>query len=183
MINGRVLAAVFLLPLVAGCSRGAVGSTSSSGSETQGEASAGNAATSGDDGGTRGDDGDAASDDGDPTASDGSGDGMGDGMGDGPDPSTTGPDGCRLYGAPDPNCCEGETPLQLVGIDGSFCSPECNGGVMCPPTEFGDAQCALGSDPMAPTNCAILCDLAMPDCPPGASCKDTGIDVGICTYP
>ncbi len=133
--------------------------------------------------------GDAGSDDGNPTdggdagSDDGNPSSGGNGTDSGPDPSTTGGDGCRRYGEPDPDCCVDESPIELLGIDGSVCGPDCSGGIMCPSSDFGDPQCAFGTDPMNPTHCLILCDLGASDCPPGASCKDAGSNIGICTYP
>lgn len=170
MFRTRVVAAAGLLLLASACGQRALGAKPSSDAESESDESEGDTR----DGDAS--DGDAASDDGDPTSG-------GDGTDSGPDPSTTGGDGCRPYGAPDPDCCDGEDPIVLAGIEGSFCAPICSGGIMCPPTDYGQAQCALGTDPAAPSNCAILCDLAAPDCPPGASCEDAGANIGICTYP
>ncbi|RMH00587.1 MAG: hypothetical protein D6705_00035 [Deltaproteobacteria bacterium] len=75
-----------------------------------------------------------------------------------------------------------------MGLDGAFCSPKCDGqGSMCPPPPegvTGTAECALGQAMGDATNCAILCQLTdATGCPEGASCKDTGMGIGICTYP
>lgn len=87
-------------------------------------------------------------------------------------------------------CADGETPIQIMGIEGCFCSPGCDGqGSMCPEPSEGTAMavCALGPDAMAPpANCALICDPMGGDgqCPTGATCTDTGMmGVGICEHP
>jgi hypothetical protein len=87
-------------------------------------------------------------------------------------------------------CAGGETPIQIMGIEGCFCSPSCDGqGSMCPEPNEGTAMavCALGPDAMAPpANCALICDPAGGDgqCPTGATCVDTGMmGIGICEHP
>jgi hypothetical protein len=85
-------------------------------------------------------------------------------------------------------CAPGEMAVQIMGIEGCFCSPACGGAMMdeCPAPNEGTSQgaCVLGVDPMMPTQCALVCNPAMPDCPTGATCQDTGMmGVGLCTHP
>ncbi|MEM7158837.1 MAG: hypothetical protein AAF799_38705 [Myxococcota bacterium] len=106
----------------------------------------------------------------------------------GGDTTTTGttPDGSD-YGPCD-SCAPGEMPVMITGLEGCFCSPMCDGqGSMCPaPNEgTGQAQCALETMAGAgPSQCALLCMVGGTDCPPGATCQDTGMmGVGLCTHP
>ncbi len=113
--------------------------------------------------------------------------GMGSSTGVGSDTGTGG--GGDLYGDPMNGCQPNEDPLQVMGLEGAFCSPQCDDMGMCPPAPAGvDAtpQCALGADPNMPTNCALICvlDNNSADCPAGATCKDVmQMGLGICTYP
>lgn len=97
--------------------------------------------------------------------------------------------GSSGYGSCD-MCAGGETPIQIMGLDGCFCSPGCDGqGSMCPAPTEGTAMpvCALGPDAMAPpANCALICDPMGGDgqCPTGGMCVDTGMmGIGICMFP
>jgi hypothetical protein len=128
--------------------------------------------------------------DGDTTDTTGSDDTTDTTGGDG-DGDTTGGDGdsCEPYGNPGPmgtDCCEGEMPIGVMGIEGGFCSPACD-GTTCPAVDGLMAQCALTTDGgMTPTNCAVICNAAgdSSDCPTGATCKDVmQMGAGICTYP
>ena len=94
-------------------------------------------------------DGDSAGDgDGD---SGSSGDGDGDSAGDGDGDSAGDGDGdCEPYGNPgaaNDQCCEGESPLTVTDVEGSFCSPGCSTSADCPTLDGLDAQCVLGSEP------------------------------------
>lgn len=97
--------------------------------------------------------------------------------------------GSSGYGSCD-MCAGGETPIQIMGLEGCFCSPGCDGqGSMCPAPTEGTAMpvCALGPDAMSPpANCALICDPAGGDgqCPTGGMCVDTGMmGIGICMFP
>ena len=78
-------------------------------------------------------------------------------------------------------------------VTGAFCSPTCSGAGKNCPTPDGVAgvqgQCLFGADAMNPTNCALICNLAMDTCPEGSKCEDIGIPeqmgmmFGICTFP
>jgi hypothetical protein len=109
----------------------------------------------------------------------GDGDAGGDGDGD-----------CAAYGDPSETmnmCCEGETALSIMGIDGAFCSPGCTSNADCPASGDLDVQCVLGPTDGAAENCAVICMVGgdNSDCPSGSTCKDImqGGNVGICTYP
>ena len=89
-------------------------------------------------------------------------------------------------------CAPSETPVAIMGIEGCFCSPGCDGAMdMCPtPNEgTGQAACALGTDMTMPTQCALICPVGMEGiCPTGATCQDTGmmqggVQIGLCTHP
>jgi hypothetical protein len=105
----------------------------------------------------------------------------------GDDPPTTSDYGtCDL-------CAMGETPLQILGVEGCFCSPSCDGAMsMCPdPNEgSGTAMCAVGPEMESPEYCALLCTPGVAGvCPTGATCQDTGqVDpkgnpIGVCMHP
>lgn len=84
-------------------------------------------------------------------------------------------------------CAAGEMAVSIMGIEGCFCSPGCDGAMsMCPMPNEGTAvgACALGAG-MTPTQCALVCDPTMKGmCPTGATCQDTGMmGVGVCTHP
>ncbi|WAS94853.1 hypothetical protein [Nannocystis punicea] len=102
--------------------------------------------------------------------------------------TTTGGGGSE-YGPCGPmgECPAGSDCLMLMGLDGNFCSPMCD-GMTCPATGV-DAMgvCALAMGMGDPTYCAALCppgnDAA---CPEGTTCKevpDQPNPVGICTAP
>ena len=109
----------------------------------------------------------------------------------------TGDPGMSDYGSCD-MCAAGESPTQITGLEGCFCSPMCDGGMSeCPTPNSGTAVagCALGADPMAePNQCALICLAGQEGmCPDGASCQDTGQPadpmmpdgptIGLCTFP
>jgi hypothetical protein len=86
-------------------------------------------------------------------------------------------------------CAAGEAPIQIMGLEGCFCSPTCDAMTMCPAPNEGTAvpMCVLatmmGADP---TQCALICDPMGGDgqCPTGAMCVDTGMmGAGICEHP
>ncbi len=82
-------------------------------------------------------------------------------------------------------CAAGEMPVQIMGIEGCFCSPMCD-GMMCPAANEGTGMplCALETMMGAgPTQCALTCMVGGDDCPAGATCQDTGMGVGLCTHP
>lgn len=90
-------------------------------------------------------------------------------------------------------CAAGEMPVQIMGIEGCFCSPTCDGAMdMCPDPNEGSAiaVCALGAAMQDPTQCALVCPPGMEGiCPTGAMCQDTGMmdpmgnPIGLCTHP
>ncbi|MFY0536130.1 hypothetical protein [Nannocystis pusilla] len=92
--------------------------------------------------------------------------------------------GCGAMG----ECPAGSDCLQVTGIEGNFCAPQCDAMTMCPPTGApAQGQCVLGMGMGDPTNCAALCppgdDSA---CPAGTTCKevpDQPQPVGVCTAP
>lgn len=103
--------------------------------------------------------------------------------------------GGECFGDPPPDmsdygpcdmCAPGETPIGIMGIEGCFCSPSCDGLMsMCPTPNMGTgmAQCVLGPQGADPNQCALLCQLDGDDCPMGATCQDTGMNIGLCTHP
>lgn len=89
------------------------------------------------------------------------------------------------YGPCAAGCGPGEMPVGLMGVDGCFCSPMCDGqGSACPAPNEGTAMpiCALELMMGAgPTQCALVCMSPM-DCPTGADCVDAG-GASICVHP
>jgi hypothetical protein len=95
-------------------------------------------------------------------------------------------DNSTHYEDPKPNGCRSdEEAIQITGVSGDFCTPQCIGtscptdvpaGVTATPT------CAL-QDPSGDKFCALMCDPASNDmeCGAEASCKPIS-GVGICTY-
>ena len=92
----------------------------------------------------------------------------------------------------DPNtgrCAAGEKPVQITGIQGSFCSPKCTGILIkkCPAfpgSITAKPQCVLETaGSQKPSQCALICDpsAGAGECPDKASCKAT-THSGICTY-
>lgn len=77
-------------------------------------------------------------------------------------------------------------------VKGAFCSPACSGPGMLCPTPDGvqgvNGTCLFGADPNMPTQCALVCNLAMDTCPEGTACEDIGLPeqmgmkFGICTF-
>jgi hypothetical protein len=88
-----------------------------------------------------------------------------------------------------PPCPGGQQCLMIMGIEGNFCAPLCE-GTSCPAMPDGveaAPQCAL-TMPMQekPTLCALVCDpMAMDECPEGQTCKQVPMQmgVGLCTAP
>jgi hypothetical protein len=89
----------------------------------------------------------------------------------------------------DPNagsCSQGEDNVEITGVDGSFCSPECSNQDPCP-TDVPDGataepQCVLKMQ-NGKENCALICNPNADDqqCPKHASCKSIQ-STGVCTY-
>lgn len=101
--------------------------------------------------------------------------------------TTMGGGGDDPYVACDPMgmCPAGGDCVMVQGLDGSFCSPKCDGD-MCP--DFGGAaqpMCVLQLEGMTPSNCALICNpMAMGECPDGATCTQVPMQqVGVCTFP
>jgi C1A family cysteine protease len=101
-----------------------------------------------------------------------------------PAPAPT-PAGTSHYEDPKGGCQADEKAISIQGIDGSLCSPECNG--MTCPTDVPSGvtakpQCALKT-PTGEGYCALICTPGADDqaCGVNASCKPIQ-SVGICTY-
>lgn len=135
-----------------------------------GDASTGNMASSGDDTTTS-----AGSSDGD-SSTGGTSTGGSDSTGEMVDP----------YG-PCGDCPEGSTEIELPGLEGCFCGPECGPDIDCPDPAEGTAtpECALAFEPgEPPAACVLTCDGAGSDdqCPTGATCEFYG-NAYVCTHP
>ena len=90
------------------------------------------------------------------------------------------------YEDPKPNGCRSdEEAIQITGVSGDFCTPECI-GTTCPtdvpPGCQATPTCAL-QDTSGTKFCALMCNPGSDDaqCGPNASCKPIA-SVGICTY-
>jgi len=99
------------------------------------------------------------------------------------------------YGDPNtsPGCLSDEVKIQVTGVAGDFCSPECDAKGACPtdvPTGVtAKPTCALSSSAGA-KYCALVCAPSLPIrdqatadgvCGPNASCKAIS-GTGVCTY-
>jgi len=82
-----------------------------------------------------------------------------------------------------PPCQADEVDVQVQGITGETCSPKCT-GVSCPTDvpsgTTAQPKCILQDSASGDKYCALSCFLG--GCPPGASCKHSGL-IGICMYP
>ena len=97
-------------------------------------------------------------------------------------------DNSTHYEDPKPNGCRSdEEAIQIQGVQGDFCTPECQGTTCPTDVPYGvtaSPQCAL-QDASGKKYCALLCSpsgaVGDSQCGENASCKS--IDgVGICTY-
>jgi len=116
----------------------------------------------------------------------------GDAPGPGPSPGPTpspGPAGDHYEDPAAGGCGSDEQAVQIQGIDGDFCSPECQ-GMTCPDAPTGvaegvQAQCALQTT-TGEKYCALTCTPSMfshPSCGlPNMTCKRAALGVGLCTY-
>ena len=99
------------------------------------------------------------------------------------------------YGDPNvaPGCARDEVKIQIQGISGNFCSPQCNSSGSCPtdvPSGVtASPACALSSSTGA-HYCALLCSPSTDEaslragdaqCGKNASCKAIQ-GTGLCTY-
>jgi len=108
-----------------------------------------------------------------------------------PAPPSPAPPGKTHYEDPNANggkCLSDEEAIQITGLDGSFCSPNCGATSPCPtdvPTgTTAQPKCVLDAPgSQSPTNCALICKPGDLDnqCPTNASCKAIQ-GTGLCTY-
>jgi len=114
-----------------------------------------------------------------------------------PSPTPPGPAGKSHYEDPnDGGCMPDEQAVQIQGVQGSICTPECTGifKTKCPtdvPAGVTAApQCALKTT-TGGKYCALICSPSEDEealragdgqCGKKASCKSAGVGVGICTY-
>jgi hypothetical protein len=97
------------------------------------------------------------------------------------------------YGDPKDGCESDEKAVQVQGVAGDFCAPECSSSDSCPadiPTGVtAKPECALQT-PSGAKYCALICSPSLPiknqfvadaQCGQNASCKAIS-GVGICTY-
>jgi hypothetical protein len=107
--------------------------------------------------------------------------------GPGPSPPPPGPSSGDYEKPVNGQCNAGEEAVQIQGVSGSFCSPECTGvfKTKCPDPPAGttaQAKCVLETQgSQKPTNCALICDPSSGGCPTGAACQPIQ-GTGICTY-
>jgi C1A family cysteine protease len=113
-----------------------------------------------------------------------------------PPPPPTPPGPATHYGDPADGCLSDELEVTIQGVDGDFCTPQCNIIKSCPvdvPTGVtAEPQCAL-QDSASPLKkyCALICSPALPianqkaadaQCGETASCKSVSLGMGLCTY-
>ena len=94
------------------------------------------------------------------------------------------------YGDPNTHGCESdELKIQIQGIPGNLCSPECDASGSCPTDVPAGAtatpECALSAS-TGEQYCALICDPTVEasdtQCGENASCKPGSASSGICTY-
>jgi hypothetical protein len=100
------------------------------------------------------------------------------------------------YGDPYKGPCEaGEKSVQITGVPGEMCCPECSATSPCPTNvpagTTAHPQCALGAPGQPPSMCALICagnnvftgqtELNNLACPAGADCHPIST-TAICTY-
>mmetsp|Transcript_7591 Transcript_7591/g.10421 ORF Transcript_7591/g.10421 Transcript_7591/m.10421 type:complete len:175 (-) Transcript_7591:301-825(-) len=87
------------------------------------------------------------------------------------------------YGDPKYGCMVGEQPMQVLGVAGEFCSPECTTSHSCPtliaPGVSATPQCALTTS-SEQEFCVLIC-MSTNQCAAGAICHPIS-GVGICTF-
>mmetsp|Transcript_30757 Transcript_30757/g.53962 ORF Transcript_30757/g.53962 Transcript_30757/m.53962 type:complete len:131 (-) Transcript_30757:118-510(-) len=90
------------------------------------------------------------------------------------------------YGDPKAGCMSDEVAVQIQGLSGDFCTPQCSLFKACP----ADVPAGVTAKPMCALQsssggkfCALICTPANAAnvCGPNASCKSIS-GVGICTY-
>jgi hypothetical protein len=92
------------------------------------------------------------------------------------------------YGDPSAGPCQSdEISVQVTGVKGDFCSPNCSPTSACP-TDVPDSatakpECILEAGGSSqPTNCVLVCKvIGKGQCPTKATCKPIQ-GIGICTY-
>ena len=115
--------------------------------------------------------------------------GAGEASSSGAEETTTGGP-CEPYGNPGvegEGCCEGDVPLELGGVPGSYCAPACAVDADCPLVEGEGLTigCIFNGPSGSKEYCAALCnpDLPVEGCPFGSTCKAlSSPGVGVCTH-
>lgn len=87
-------------------------------------------------------------------------------------------------------CGSDEVNVTVTGIPGSFCSPKCELGIICPKDVpagvTAKSECALQDSSSKAKYCALICTPSAADdtqCGTNASCKKVpNAAVGLCTY-
>jgi hypothetical protein len=110
-----------------------------------------------------------------------------------PSPSPPGPGGQSHYGDPAKGCLSDEEKVQITGLAGDFCAPDCTDSAC--PTDVpagvtAVAQCLLKAPTGTAKKCCLVCaptaiikdqKAADAQCGTNASCKSIQA-TGICTY-
>jgi hypothetical protein len=85
-----------------------------------------------------------------------------------------------------PPCLSDEDAIQVQGVSGVICAPQCSLLGSCPKdTPKGTTalpSCVLSNAITGKSYCALVCTLGG-GCPAGAKCQSTSLFSGICTYP
>ena len=112
----------------------------------------------------------------------------------GPSPAPPSPAANKThYGDPSTGCMSDEQVVQITGVKGAFCAPDC-AAAACPADvpagSTAQPQCALAGSTGSDKKCALICAASADEaslragdaqCGAGASCKAIQ-STGICTY-
>ena len=112
----------------------------------------------------------------------------------GPSPAPPSPAANKThYGDPSTGCMSDEQVVQITGVKGAFCAPDC-AAAACPADvpagSTAQPQCALAGSTGSDKKCALVCAASADEaslragdaqCGAGASCKAIQ-STGICTY-
>jgi len=92
------------------------------------------------------------------------------------------------YGNPSGGCMSDEQDVQVQGLTGDFCSPQCVGTVnpTCPtdvPANVtANPECVLEDESSKKKYCALVCSVHKTNQCGAATCQKIQLGLGLCTY-